>query len=295
MLGSAFAKAASRRQHEVIGLVGNYAGNVDGLARQESLDLSDLPRLEQFVLELFPDAIVNCAAFSIAAECESQPEASERINVALPEKLALLSRHLFARFVHISSDQVFDGKGAPYGIGDAPNPNSQYAVQKLESEKKVAAINPEFASIVRIPLLNGNSLSGKRSLHEQLFRSWSQGLATPLFEDEIRQPCLTGNLADALVELCERNDLQGLLHWAGETRLSRYEMGIQILDHFKLPHDLVKRTTRDSDPRFAHRQADLSLDLQPMEGKLKTRPQAFQDQLDALNVPPPCRDWYNAL
>lgn len=295
LLGSAFAKAAKRRKHEVIGLVGTYSDSITGLDRQKSIDLNDLPELERFVLEQFPDAIVNCAAISIPNLCESDPESSERINILVPEKLALLSRHLFARLIHISTDQVFDGTAAPYRIGDSPNPVSEYSSQKLESEKRVLDMSSEFASVIRIPILGGNSPRGDRSLHEHLFAAWSQGRKTDLFTDEFRQPCLVDNLADAIVELCERDDLRGILHWAGADRLSRFEIGKRILEHFGLSPNLIAESTRGNHPEHASRQENLSLDLQPLEGRLKTSPQPFSEQLDSLIVPKPFRAWYNSI
>ncbi|MBT3482558.1 MAG: SDR family oxidoreductase [Opitutales bacterium] len=295
LLGSAFAKAAHRRKHEVLGLVGSYSENIEGLDQQKRIDLHDLATLEKLVLENFPDAIVNCAAYATPSDCETDPDKTAEINVSLPEKLALLSRHLFARYLHVSSDQVFDGKAAPYSISDDPNPPNKYGEQKSESEKRVLEMAEEFASVIRIPLLNGNSPRGTRSIHEQLFHAWSHGDRPHLFTDEYRQPCLTDNLAEAMVELCERKDQRGLLHWAGENRLSRFEIGQKILIHFGLPEDFIQESQRGDDPRFANRQADLSLELQPLAGLLKTRPQAFADQLDALVVPKPYRNWFNAI
>ena len=295
LLGAAFAQAAKRRKHEVIGFVGAYAEAVEGLDTCAPIDLNDLASLERTVLELFPDAIVNCAARSIPSECEDNPQETRRINVEVPQKLALLSRHLFARFLHISSDQVFDGREPPYRIHSTPNPPNEYARQKLESEEAVLELSSEFASVIRAPLLNGNSPRGNRSLHEMLFHSWSHGESTSLFVDEHRQPCLVDNLAAAMVELCERNDLRGLLHWGGSTKLSRFDMGKAILERFGLPDSLIASARRGDNPAFAHRQADLSLDLQPLAGALKTRPQSFSEQLETLIVPPPYRDWYHSI
>jgi dTDP-4-dehydrorhamnose reductase len=295
LLGYAFAQAAKRRKHEVIGIVGSYEEPITELNQQKAIDLNDLAALERFVLEQFPDVIVNCAAMSIPALCESNPSASERINILVPEKLALLSRHLFARFIHISTDQVFDGTSAPYFIGDPPNPSSIYSMHKAESEKRVRDMASEFASIIRIPLLNGNSPRGNRSLHEHLLAAWSRGEKAHLFADEYRQPCLSDNLADAMVELCERNDLQGLLHWAGADPLSRFEIGQRILNHFGLSPDLISKSNRGNHPEHSRRQENLTLDLQPLAGRLKTRPQPFSEQLESLIVPKQFRAWYNAI
>ncbi len=294
LLGSAFAQAAKRRGHHVVGIIGQYSGPLEGPAEKKRLDLTDLNTLEAYVLEQFPDAIVNCAAISEPTDCERDPAASQLINVALPEKLALLARHLFATLIHISSEQVFDGKAELYYRDSPPSPPNEYARQKLESEYRVNELAAEFTTTLRLPLLMGNSPSGTRSLHERLLLSWSQGRPTPLFTDEYRQPCLVENAAGAMLELCERSDLKGVYHWAGEQSLSRFEMGQRIAQHFGLPAEqLIQATQRGDDPRFAKRQAKLALALTPLASKLKTRPQSFADQLDALIVPKPVRPWFN--
>ncbi len=295
LLGSAFAQAAKRRGHHVVGITGQYSGPLPGPAERKALDLTDLNALEAYTLELFPDAIVNCAAISEPSACEADPEKSRLVNVALPEKLALLARHLFATFIHISSEQVFDGTAAIYYRDSPPSPPNEYARQKLDSELRVNALAAEFTTTLRLPLLMGNSLTGARSLHERLLLSWAEGKPTKLFTDEFRQPCLVENAVAAMVELCERHDLKGVYHWAGEKRLSRFEMGQRIAKHFGLPQDLVEAAERGDDPRFANRQANLAFDLTPLASKLKTQPQAFADQLDALVVPKPVRNWFNSL
>lgn len=296
LLGAAFAQSANRRKHKVVGIVGSNPAPSGCLSQTKQLDLRNLNALEAFVLEQFPDAIVNCAALSDPADCANDPELSRQLNVALPEKLALLSRHLFATYIHISSEQVFDGKSVtPYAVDSQTSPPNEYARHKREAEQKVLELASEFASIIRLPLLNGNSPSGSRSIHERLFSTWAKGETAKLFTDEIRQPCLVDNAADAMVELCERSDLKGILHWAGADPLSRFEMGKLLLSHFGLPENLIEATERGDDPRFVHRQANLSLALQPLSAKLKTQPQAFVTQLDALQVPKPYRAWYNAF
>ncbi len=295
MLGSAFAKAASRRKHGVIGIVGSFSGQIDGLESKRKIDLLDRFATERKVLEVFPDVIVNCAAFSYPSRCEEEPEKSNRLNVELPAQLASLAKHLFAKFIHISSEQVFDGHNPPYRRTDSVSVINHYAKQKVDSEQRVHEIAAEFATTLRVPLLSGNSPSGNRSLHERLLRDWSQGKETPLFTDERRQVCLVDNLADVLVELCERNDLKGIYHWAGSESLSRYDMGTKIAERFGLSTELIVSAKRDDQAWAANRQPDLSMDLEPLKGLLKTSPQTFDQQLESLIVPVQLRAWYNSI
>ena len=153
------------------------------------------------VLDVFPEAIVNCAAVSSPGACEVNPAQAQALNVALPALLAQLAHHVSARFVHLSSEQVFDGaQTTPYRAGDAPSPIQLYGRQKLESERAVDAVAPEEAVTLRAPLLMGNSLAGRRSPHERLFADWAEGRVPRLYTDEFRQPCTSENLAEVMLD-----------------------------------------------------------------------------------------------
>lgn len=296
LVGAAVARAATRRGHRVVGVVGGFTGQIEGVATKLALDLTDETALHAAVLEAFPDAIFNCAAVSAPEACDADPARAQVLNVALPTALARLAHHVSARFVHLSSEQVFDGtRATPYAAGDAPSPINLYGRQKLASERAVHAAAAEFAVTIRAPLLMGDSLGGKRSVHERLFTDWMAGKTPKLYTDELRQPCTAENLAEVMVELGERRDLRGVFHWAGTELLSRYALGRRVREHFKLTEKQapLAAVTRAETPEAAKkRQPTLALDIAPLAGKLKTRPQTIAEQLDGLKVPPPCRSWY---
>ncbi|RRJ97203.1 SDR family oxidoreductase [Opitutaceae bacterium TAV4] len=300
LVGSAFARAGKRRGHRVLAVPGPAHaragfGPIEGAARHFTLDLAEPGAVTTVALDLFPDAIVNCAAIAEPARCEADPVLSQRLNVELPLELARVAHHMSARFIHVSSEQVFDGTRPPYAIGSPPSPINLYGRQKLESERAVTHAAPEFAAVVRAPLLTGNSLTGTRSLHEKLFADWAAGRAPRLFADEFRQPCTAENLAEVLLELCERPAMRGVYHWAGAEVLSRHDIARRIRSHFKLndksaPLIAIKRA--DDPAASANRPADLTLLTKPLAGNLKTVVESFDAQLDQLIIPPPCREWY---
>ncbi len=298
LVGSAFARAAARRGHRVIGTVGSFAGQIEGLAQKRTLDLGDEMAVTAAVLDAFPHAIVNCAAISVPEQCDAHPALAQTLNVALPATLARLAHHVSARFVHLSSEQVFDGtRAAPYSAGDPVSPINLYGRQKLESERAVQAAAAEFAVTIRAPLLMGNSAAGQRSNHERLFADWAAGRTPRLFTDEFRQTCTAENLAEVMLELCERAEVRGVFHWAGAELISRHALGLRIREHFKLTEKQapLARVARVELPEVAKkRQACLALNLAPLASKLKTRPQTIAEQLDELKVPVPCRAWYLA-
>lgn len=296
LVGAAFAAAAARRGHAVVGIVGRFVGELPGVARRLTLDLADEARTTSAILEEFPDAILNCAAVSETAACDADPVQSEALNVALPAALARLAHHLGARLIHISSEQVFDGgRMSPYTVADTPSPINRYGRQKIASEQAVLAAAATLAAIVRAPLLMGDSPGGQRSLHERLLADWAAGRTARLYVDEFRQPCTAENLAEVLLELAERRDLSGVFHWAGTELVSRYDIGFRIREHLKLNKTLapIVAVSRADTPAAAlQRPPCLGLSLAPLAGRLKTRPESIAEQLGSLKIPPPVRGWY---
>ena len=296
MVGSAFARAAKRRGHQVVGVVGSYVGELEGVVKKLRLDLRDEAATTAAVLEAFPDAIVNCAAVSVPEQCDVDPARSETLNVALPARLARLAHHVHARLVHLSSEQVFDGASdTPYAADGRMSPINLYGRQKVASETEVTANAGPLAVTLRAPLLMGNSAAGQRSLHERLFADWAAGRTPTLFTDEIRQSCTAENLAEVIVELCERRDVHGVQQWAGAEPISRHALGLRVRERFKLsePQAPLVAVTRAQKPELSRlRQASLKLAIGPLAAKLKTRAQTIAEQLDELQVPAPFRDWY---
>ena len=74
LLGHAYAQAAVRRGHSVTALYNQNRPIADGLARTIQLDASEPEELTKITIELWPDAIVNCAAISNATEVEADGE-----------------------------------------------------------------------------------------------------------------------------------------------------------------------------------------------------------------------------
>ncbi|MBI2512061.1 MAG: SDR family oxidoreductase [Opitutae bacterium] len=293
LLGTAVARAAAAAGDEVVGVVGRWPGAVPGVARLVSLDLADSAGVVALARAERPHAILNCAAIAEPAACDAAPELAQRVNVELPAALAAVARELGARFVHVSSEQVFDGATPPYSIASPVSPLHRYGRQKAESEGRVLGAAEAHAlgadpcaAVVRVPLLFGNSLGGRRSVHEKFLEAWSAGKTMKLFTDEIRAVASAENVAAALLELAARPELGGVLHWTGAEPVSRWEMGRAICAHFGFPPAWIEPVPRTALPEFtATRPRDLTLDLAPLDRELRVRPERFAAAMERLVLP----------
>lgn len=293
LIGSVLVPALVARGHEVLAL---YHGNEPQFrspkVTTQKLDLRDAAQVERLVLDLFPGAIINCAAYSSQDEVAKDEAAAEKINVSLPRQLAMLSRHVGARLLHLSTDMVFDGgQEAAYRSTDKPNPLNLYGQMKLLAEREVLRYAAEVSVVLRVTIVSGNSPSGLRGVHEKMIAALAAGQPkVKLLTNEYRQPVSNVNVADVLTELLERPTLSGLFHWSGVDRLSRYEIGRRMLGSFGLSEKWLE-AAEGNDPTRA---PDLALERAPLEGKIKTRAERFDDQLEHLRLIEPLRAWVEA-
>jgi dTDP-4-dehydrorhamnose reductase len=111
--------------------------DVNGFDRS-SMDLSTSPQDLSQQLKGF-DVIINAVAYTEVDRSESNLELANLVNGEYAGKLALASARVGARFMHISTDYVFDGlSSAPYSTSALTNPQSAYGVSKLLGEKLVS-------------------------------------------------------------------------------------------------------------------------------------------------------------
>ena len=109
-----------------------------GDGRCEQADFSEPGTLPALVARVAPDVVVNAAAHTAVDRAEQERELSFRINAEAPAALAAACRDRGARFVHYSTDYVFDGRGTrPYREDDPTAPLGVYGESKLAGEDAV--------------------------------------------------------------------------------------------------------------------------------------------------------------
>src|SRR5919204_3197765 len=143
MLGQAAATAATRLGHDVIAL------------SHADLDVTDADHVRRVIAAAEPRAVINCAAWTDVDGAETAEAAATAVNGAGAGNVARAAAETGARFVHVSTDYVFDGrKTTPWVESDPVGPIGAYGRSKLVGEGEVAAAGGEHA-IVRSAWLFG--------------------------------------------------------------------------------------------------------------------------------------------
>ncbi len=137
-------------------LAREYAGEFDVVGfNHAQLDLGAPDQMRAKLGELEFDALINTAAQTNVDRCETHQEEAFTINGAAPGVLAEICGRKKARFIHVSTDYVFDGeKREPYTEEDEARPISVYGESKREGERRALEAN-EHSLIVRVSWVFG--------------------------------------------------------------------------------------------------------------------------------------------
>jgi dTDP-4-dehydrorhamnose reductase len=182
-----------------------------GTGRSE-LDITSKQSVHDFVLNLKPDAIIHCAAYTAVDKAEDDQDTCWSVNVDGTKYLAAAAKKVNAKFMYISTDYVFDGKGTtPFKETDTPNPVGYYGLTKYEGEKVVQSLLEEWY-IIRISWVFG--INGNNFIKTMLRLGESRDQLT-VVNDQFGSPTYTLDLAKLLIEMIQ-TEKYGIYHASNE-------------------------------------------------------------------------------
>ena len=113
----------------------------------KELDITNEQAVMDYVMNLKPDYIINCAAFTAVDKAEECCELADKINGDGPTNLAKAAKAAGAKLVHISTDYVFGGDfdlSKDYKEDDPKAPVTVYGKTKLHGEEGIASNMDEY-------------------------------------------------------------------------------------------------------------------------------------------------------
>jgi dTDP-4-dehydrorhamnose reductase len=100
----------------------------------DSVDANYFDSVIRALAAVQPDIVINCIGLIKQLHLASDPLKAITINAQLPHRLYLISRTAGARFIHISTDCVFDGVKGMYTENDQSNAEDLYGRTKYLGE-----------------------------------------------------------------------------------------------------------------------------------------------------------------
>jgi dTDP-4-dehydrorhamnose reductase len=210
----------------------NRGLEMHGIGSSE-LNITNEAEVFKYVQSLKPDAIVHCGAYTAVDKAEENKDTCWHVNVDGTKYLASAAKDIKAKFMYISTDYVFDGKGdIPFHETDLPSPIGYYGLTKYEGEEIVQRLLDEWF-IVRISWvfgINGNNFV-KTMLRLAEMRS-----ELNVVGDQHGSPTYTVDLSRLLIDMIQ-TEKYGIYHASNEGFCSWAEFASEI---FQLSKKVMK-------------------------------------------------------
>jgi len=215
---------------EIRELVESYPQHYFFFTDVATLDITDKKAIALFIRENKITAIINCAAYTAVDKAESEPKLADKINHIAVQHLAEAAKEYYCKFIHISTDYVFDGSNyIPYKETDKPNPQSVYGITKLAGELALQKINPENTVIIRTSWVYS---SFGNNFVKTMLRLGKERKELGVIYDQIGTPTYAGDLAKAILEILPKikNEEVEIFHYTNEGVCSWYDFAKAIFE-----------------------------------------------------------------
>lgn len=155
------------------------------------------------------DVVVNAVAYTAVDKAEVEVYEANTVNALFAGKLAQASALAGAKFIHISTDYVFDGAGAsPYTIADQVDPQNEYGRSKALGEKLVAESGADY-TIFRTAWLYGKF---GRCFPKIIASILEKSGSAQVVDDQLGQPTWTRDLAEQVLAHANLVDSPRIVH-----------------------------------------------------------------------------------
>ncbi len=213
---------------EVVSVLQERGYAVAGFDRTQ-VDIGDSAQVEQAFAREDPAIVINAAAYNQVDVAEKEPGPAMIANGLAVRNLAMCCRQHDARFVHFSTDYVFDGTaGRPYTEEDATHPLGAYAVSKLAGELYAQAYLDHPLIIRTSGVFGPGGLQTARgNFIELMLRLAANGQPIRVVDDHLASPTYAPLLAARSVDLLDRG-LTGLFHVGGGQAISWFQYARMI-------------------------------------------------------------------
>ena len=188
------------------------------------MDITNKDKVVEKICGSKVDAVIHCAAYTAVDSAEENKDLCRKINKNGTENIVNVCKDLNIKMLYISTDYVFDGKGArPWETDDERDPLNVYGLTKYEGEVAVQnALKKYF--IVRISWVFG--INGNNFIKTML-KLGEERDEISVVDDQYGSPTYTSDLATLLIDMIQ-TEKYGIYHATNEGVCTWYEFAIEI-------------------------------------------------------------------
>jgi len=227
--------------HEVVGTSLTHLS--DNL---QPLDINDKTAIKSLFDKEKPELVIHCAGIARPNTCQVNPDKARKVNVEGTINIVNACKETGALLVYPSSVYVFaGGKDNPQREKDEVKPINVYGETKAEAERIIEEGLPNNHIITRTDMLYGYNGQG---MENGFFGVIAKEQSIKLDDKNIRQPLFVNDLAEAIQTLL-RNRFSGIIHLAGEEKITQYALGRSLEQLIRNDSHIIKDGNEHGVPR----------------------------------------------
>lgn len=210
-------------------LLRNIPADIDAVALDRSqLDITRAEAVAEAVRSHQPQVLINASAHTAVDLAESEPKKAYAINADAVDGLAGVCASQGIRFIHVSTDFVFDGSsGRPYRPEDATHPLGVYGASKLAGEQKIAAHPGLDWTVVRTAWVYASS---GRNFVLTMLRLFKERPVVRVVADQVGSPTSALSLSECVWRAATSGKLRGIAHFTDAGVASWYDFAVAIYE-----------------------------------------------------------------
>jgi len=243
----------------------------------QELDLSDLKNLERNISKIAPCLIINCAAYTAVDKAENENELANILNFKAVDLISKWSSNNNKKFIHVSTDYVFDGNSKiPLKEDAVTSPINFYGHTKLKGEI-ICLQNDINSIIIRTSWVYSSFGNNFVKIMRNLMKKKD---AISIVNDQLGSPTYAADLAEAISTIVNHNKwIPGLYHFSNEGEISWFDFAndIKYLSNLKTQ---IKGISTKKYPTAAKRPKYSLLDKTKIKETYKIKVPYYKDSLE---------------
>ncbi|MBQ9328505.1 MAG: sugar nucleotide-binding protein [Solobacterium sp.] len=229
---------------------------------RKEVDFSKPETVVPYLTSIDYDVLIHMAANATTEFCAQHPELSHKINTESAIETAKAASAKNAKFVFISTEQVFNGRSdeGPFTEEDEVNCVTDYGTQKIETENWLKE-NASNYIILRLSSMFGLPMPGVKPSANFLVRTdkaLRTKTPTKFTPNEKRGMTYAMNLADRLSDILNLPD--GIYHVTSKNDLTTYDLCRYIANELGYSREEIDQYILPDNERYADRFRDYRLD-----------------------------------
>lgn len=243
----------------------------------QTLDVTNEDQVNSFFYDNKPDFCINASAFTAVDLAEKEKDKAFAVNADGVAYLAQACKEYNTKFIHVSTDYVFDGEtNLCYSEDDFTNPIGIYGESKLKGEELALDANPKTI-ILRTSWLYSEF---NKNFVKTMLNLFSQKEELGIVADQFGQPTNANDLAEAIMKIIEAPQKSyGIFHFSNYPETTWFEFAQKIAELSESQIRLNALTTEQY-PTPAKRPKRSTMCLDKIEETYKIEPKHWENSLE---------------